>query len=107
MQKYILTLILVFATNFAIAWDGTNRAKVSKLDIAPGGDPRTVRVYLEGSLKLCGNDFTWAYIGENTAGYDAVVSALLAARVSQKPITIYANQNPDDHNYCYIGYVSF
>jgi len=111
MKKVIFSLILVLCSSQALsAWDGVNSGLIKKIDVAPN-DPRTIRVFLTDANgvtpKMCGNDYTWAYLHENDVGYTTVVSALLSAKATNSSIAVYANKNPADNNYCKIGYISF
>ncbi|WP_156804556.1 hypothetical protein [Gallaecimonas xiamenensis] len=98
----LATLLLSLASLPVNAWDGTVPGKVSKIDFSP--DQYSVRVYLDGLSKLCGNTNPWAYFSESDANYPAFVSALLAAKATKAPVILYSTADTDT-GYCHIGYL--
>lgn len=87
----------------AFAWDGTITGSISNADVTDGPN-YAFRVSLQGTPALCGNSNTWAYVNRDNINYGAYVAALLSAKVSGTPVTVYSMQ--DETGYCKIGYVS-
>ncbi len=106
MKSIVLVCTLILMSLNAYAWDGAASGTIKYIDIAPN-DTRTFRVILEGNPApaLCGSALDWAYLHPDDVGYASTVSILLAAKMSKASVTLYANANPNDNNYCKIGYV--
>ena len=48
-----------------------------------------------------------AYLNEPDSNYETYVSVLLAARLADKPVTIYSNrETKSGKNHCHIGYIA-
>lgn len=84
-----------------LAWDGAKTGKITGLDAVADGQNYGFRVYIDGSA-MCGTSENWAFINANASNYNAVVSLLTTAYLSNKTVIIYTNKNDI---YCEIGYV--
>jgi len=102
-MKYLLGLILLSCSFQVFAWDGIVDGKIHIISVAPG-ENYGFRVILDNTPALCGNSHNWAYLNESASNYDAFVSVLLAAKMGDKNVKVYSNQQPGT-GYCEIGYV--
>lgn len=107
MNKLTVSLfLLLLSVNVFSAWDGTVTGKIDHVDVAvQNGNNAGFRVHLVGAPKMCGNEHTWAYVNKSDDNYQTAVSVLLAAKMSEKTVTIYSNLNSNWGDYCQIGYV--
>ncbi len=99
-------LSIIFSLNVSAAtWDGTESGQVHSVNVA-SGENYGFRVTLSGAPKLCGNAHSWAYLNESQSNYQTFVSVLLAAKMSDKRVTLYTTKETTSGNeYCRIGYV--
>lgn len=91
----------IFISAPVLAWDGGKTGKITGLDAVADGQNYGFRVYVDGS-SMCGTSENWAFINANASNYNAVVSLLTTAYLSNKTVEIYTNKNGI---YCEIGYV--
>jgi hypothetical protein len=105
-MKGFITLVLLFCSFTALAWDGAVAGKVAVIDVT-GGDNYGFRISLEGNPSLCGNGNTWAYINQSDSNYQTYAAVLLAAKLAQKDVTVYSVQESiSGKGYCKMGYIS-
>ena len=103
--KYLLLPLLILSTNVFGAWDGTVSGKISSINVT-GGQNYGFRISLANSPKLCGNNNTWAYLNESDSNYKTYISVLLAAKMADKNVVVYTNQEKTSgQSYCHIGYI--
>ncbi|GAB1623977.1 hypothetical protein AAOGI_40270 [Agarivorans albus] len=102
---FFCTCFMFFSSNVFAAWDGVTVGKISSLDVTSGNN-YGFRINLKGAPKLCGNNHTWAYVNESHSNYKTYVSVLLAAKMADKEVVLYTNQEQKSGaNYCSIGYL--
>lgn len=65
----------------------TTTGKILRIETREGD----LRILLEGSPALCGNSTNWAYASRFKPNYDSFLSVLLAAKMAEKSITLYAS----------------
>lgn len=87
----------------AQAWDGAQVGTVLNLEVAPATN-YGVRVSLQGVTAMCGSAASWAYLNEGDSNYKVYVAALLTAKVSGLPVTVYTMKDTGT-GYCRIGYL--
>ena len=104
-----LALILAFfLSDAAYAWDGVVTGKVSGFDVVANSGAAhnfDFRVYLSGISSFCSGApiVGWAYINNDDAQYNQVISSVMMAYSTGTPLTIYTNRS---NGYCSIGYIS-
>lgn len=98
----ILTVICTFSAQ-SFAWDGQVTGVIQNIDVT-AGENFGFRIALKDAPKLCGNNNTWAFLFESDSNYKTFVSVLLAAKLAERSVVIYTNQ--DASGYCHIGYIS-
>lgn len=106
-HMYFLPIFLFFTLLpfRSIAWDGMIYGKVRAIHVT-GHNNYDLRIELEGSPKLCGNEHQWAYLNQSDSNYQTFSSVLIAANLANKNITIYTNQEKTSgNNHCHIGYI--
>ena len=102
-----LSAAAMFLSSTASAnWDGVTNGKINGIDVTTGQN-YGFRVSLVGAPKLCGSNHGWAYLNQNDSNYQTYVAVLLAAKMADKAVTIFANrESTSGSNYCKIGYVA-
>ena len=106
MSKFSAFIAILFITfsHSVIAWDGTESGKVAVLQVTHESN-FAFRVTLDTLKPMCGSDtHTWAYLNKSDSNYETYVSALLAAKFAQTPVTVHTNK--DASGYCKIGYIA-
>ena len=100
IKKLILGIVFILSSASAFAFN-VPQAKITYIEIQ-SGENYGFRVYLEGSPAMCdAGTKDWAYINESHSNYNTFVSALLAAKMSQTEVIIYANIR--DGGFCEIS----
>lgn len=96
---FLLILLFPFCTQ---AWDGVSSGKIDLIEVEDTA-PYSFRIRLVNDPELCGNTNKWAYVSHDNPNYNAYVSVLLASKMADKAVTIYANEG--SQNYCKIGHL--
>jgi hypothetical protein len=105
LTKLFLSSLFILSTNALASWGGTVAGKINSIDVAPGQN-YGFRVSLINAPKLCGNNHTWAYLNESDSNYKTFVSVLLAAKMADKQVVLYTNnESSSGKSYCHIGYI--
>ncbi len=107
MKFFTIAILLICASysSTITAWDGMVTGKIQSVDVAPGQN-YGFRITLVNTPQLCGNAHAWAYLNDTDSNYETFVSVLLAAKMSDKNVTIYTNKETvSGNNYCNIGYI--
>ncbi|GEM77540.1 hypothetical protein [Vibrio sagamiensis] len=105
-MRYLLLTCVLLCSYAANAWHGDVRGNISNIHVT-NGENFGFRVILEGNKPLCGNEHTWAYLNESDSNYETYVSVLLAARLADRPVTIYSNwETKSGKKHCHIGYIA-
>jgi hypothetical protein len=98
-------MLALLSPTAAHAWDGVESGKIYSIDVVADGENRGFRVYLEsGSVMCTGSTETWGYINRSFSNYEAMVSILTSAYLSEQSVTLYTNL--DSYGYCAIGYIA-
>ncbi len=104
MRIVIITLLILFS-NLTFAYDGKATGKLDLLEVS-SNYPYSFMVRLVGEPPLCGSsNKTWAYISHDNPNYNAYVSALMATKLSDKEVTVYANHT--SQGYCEVIHFHF
>ncbi|MFL0805623.1 MAG: hypothetical protein K6L81_18060 [Agarilytica sp.] len=105
MKKIVLSFWLFIFSGAALSYDGQATGKLDLVEVADAH--YSFRVRLEGEPALCGNANKWAYINNSDPNYSAYVSSLLAAKMAQKVVTVYASRDTHSNAYCKIVHFQF
>jgi hypothetical protein len=98
----LLIAALAFADN-SFSFDAATTGNIYRIEVTDGNN-YGLRVALKNLPKLCGNDHNWAYLNDTDSNYKTYVSILLAAKMADKPVTIFASKETVSGNaYCHIG----
>jgi hypothetical protein len=104
--RILFTFSLVLPFNVSASWDGVASGIIDTIQVTSGQN-YGFRVSLKGNAKLCGNDHSWAYLNESDSNYKSYISVLLAAKMADKTVSLYANQEKSSgKNYCHIGHLA-
>lgn len=102
---FICFITINFFSFTAQAWDGMITGKIQNIDVT-GGQNYGFRISLVNTPPLCGSGHAWAYLNDTDSNYETFVSVLLAAKLSDRSVTIYTNKETiSGNNYCKIGYI--
>lgn len=107
MKRLILyltiSLILILGqVLIANAWDGVITGNIQRIDITDGGN-YGFKLFLVGYPALCSQGSNYAFLLDTDSNYKTYVAVLLAAKISNIPVTLYT------YNYgsgCHIGYIA-
>jgi hypothetical protein len=97
-----IAVALLVATSPAMAWDGIKSGTVQTIQVAAGNN-YGFRVFVGDSSSMCTGGPTWAYLNEADSNYKTYVAAILTAKASGTPVTIYSTL---EGTYCHIGFVT-
>ena len=104
--KFFLILMLAVLPLGAKAWDGKTSGTIQSIDVT-AGENFGFRLVLKNSPTLCGNSNTWAYINESDSNSKTLISVLLAAKLAEKPVTIFTfRETASGKGYCHILYIT-
>jgi hypothetical protein len=100
------TLLLLFLSSPAEAWDGIISGKIGAVEVAYCGN-YDFRVYAGGLTQdACGAGTTaWSYLNQSDANYQAYISTITSAYIAGKSVTIYVTKDANGAN-CHIGFIS-
>lgn len=105
VKEIFLMFMIVFPGTVLATWDGTESGKINRIEVTSGNN-YGFRVLLEGTPALCGNEHNWAYLNETNSNYNTYVSVLLAAKLSNKAVTLFTRRKDGvSTGFCNIGYV--
>ena len=82
----VIAFFTITCTAQADVWVATT-AKILRVEMREGD----LRLLMEGIPTLCGNTNNWAYASRFKPNYDGFLSALLAAKMAEKSIILYAS----------------
>lgn len=104
---YLFVFSLMSITSLA-SWDGVATGLVKRIDVT-SAENLGFRVYLKNTSNgadviQCGVH-TMSFLNKSSSNYQAYVSLLLAAKMSQTSVTIHT-MTDKGHGYCHIGYVA-
>lgn len=103
--RRLIVLFIAFYSFATAAWDGMITGKIQNIDVT-GGQNYGFRISLVNTPPLCGSGHAWAYLNDTDSNYETFVSVLLAAKLSDRSVTIYTNKETiSGNNYCKIGYI--
>lgn len=103
LAAFTVAFALAWAPTPARAWDGVTSGKITGVDVVTDGQNYGFRIYMDGK-PMCGTSAGWAYVNRVEDNYNAMVSLLTSAYLSDRLVTIYADKNGP---YCAIGYAAF
>jgi hypothetical protein len=95
----VLAAVLFLASAAAAAADKDTvkaEGKIGELQAVTTGDS-ALRVSLEKTPPLCGNAFTYAYIGEKDDGFKSMLQLLLAARSAKATVMLVSQRDGEGH----------
>ncbi len=101
--RSLIILVSAFASLPAAAWDGAPSGMITAFDVT-GGQNYGFRVYLAGVSDYCGaTPYNWPYLNEADSNYKTYVAALMMAKATGSPVTLYLTREGGG---CKIGYIS-
>lgn len=105
MKTLLAFLVLLVASVSALAWDGTNTATISKIEVyAAFESSYGIRVTQTGVSTQCTSGPSWSYIVMPDAVASTFIAGLFSAQMRGVAITI---STVSSGGFCQIGYVSF
>ena len=104
-KSIMFAAVVIFGAASSVAqWDGAKSGHITGIDVSTNGENYGFRIFIDGT-PMCGSGTAeWAYVNKSADNYDALVSLLTSAYISNKTVGLHTTAQGQ---YCEIGYALF
>ena len=105
MMRMAIFAVSLLLSIKAFSWDGQAVGRISAIDVTAANN-FGFRVMMQGDPAFCSSGSTlvkWAYLNKTNDNYQLYTSALMAAMLANKQVSVHSTYI---NGYCEIGYVS-
>ncbi|AJQ94135.1 hypothetical protein [Gynuella sunshinyii] len=98
MKKILISLFMLLSINVLAAYKDSDDVKIQLISVVSSSGDILVQTNPEHSIEGlgCTNNF-WLTLDSNEPGYQAVLSLLLSAQVTQRNVTVRARDSGGEH----------